>query len=69
MISLQIVCEDFGNVLRCEVLRNRMGESFGEAEVEFSTKSAALNCVAKLDNIKADGKLFKRRIEMCVITN
>lgn len=50
------VCEEFGNVLRCEVLRNRMGESFGEAEVEFSTKSAALDCIAKLDNIKADGK-------------
>lgn len=33
-----------------------MGESFGEAEVEFSTKSAALDCIAKLDNIKADGK-------------
>lgn len=42
--------------MRCEVLRNRMGESFGEAEVEFSTKSAALDCIAKLDNIKADGK-------------
>ncbi|KAG1496576.1 hypothetical protein G6F46_007072 [Rhizopus delemar] len=57
--DVRIVCEDFGNVLRCEVLRNRMGESFGEAEVEFSTKSAALNCVAKLDNIKADGQYLR----------
>ena len=51
-----MVCEVFGNVLKCEVLRDRMGNSFGEAEVEFSSKSAALDCIAKLDNVKADGK-------------
>jgi hypothetical protein len=33
-----------------------MGDSFGEAEVEFSSKIAALDCIAKLDNVKADGK-------------
>ncbi|CEG67085.1 hypothetical protein RMATCC62417_03558 [Rhizopus microsporus] len=57
--DVRCVCEEFGNVLRCEVLRNRMGESFGEAEVEFSTKSAALDCIAKLDNIKADGQYLR----------
>ncbi|KAG1463059.1 hypothetical protein G6F56_005373 [Rhizopus delemar] len=57
--DVKLVCEDFGNVLRCEVLRNRMGESFGEAEVEFSTKSAALDCIAKLDNVKADGQYLR----------
>ncbi|CAO3690813.1 unnamed protein product [Rhizopus stolonifer] len=57
--DIRLVCEDFGNVLRCEVLRNRMGDSFGEAEVEFSTKSAALDCIAKLDNVKADGQYLR----------
>lgn len=37
-------------------MRNREGRSFGEAEVEFSTKSAALDCIARLDNQLADGK-------------
>ncbi|KAG1441282.1 hypothetical protein G6F56_011554 [Rhizopus delemar] len=45
--DLKIVCEGFEHVLHCEVLRNRMGESFGEAE-------AAFDCVAKLDSVRAD---------------
>ncbi|KAI9281614.1 hypothetical protein BY458DRAFT_499114 [Sporodiniella umbellata] len=57
--DIRLVCEDFGNVLKCEVLRNRMGDSFGEAEVEFSTKNAALDCIAKLDNAKADGQYLR----------
>ncbi|KAG1336723.1 hypothetical protein G6F63_009397 [Rhizopus arrhizus] len=57
--DVRLVCEDFGNVLKCEVLRNRMGDSFGEAEVEFSSKSAALDCIAKLDNVKADGQYLR----------
>ncbi|KAG0734688.1 hypothetical protein G6F35_011110 [Rhizopus arrhizus] len=36
-----------------------MGDSFGEAEVEFSSKSAALDCIAKLDNVKADGQYLR----------
>lgn len=52
--DLKIVCEGFEHVLHCEVLRNRMGESFGEAEAEFSTKEAAFDCVAKLDSVRAD---------------
>ncbi|CAO3659406.1 unnamed protein product [Rhizopus stolonifer] len=58
--DLRVVCEGFGHVLHCEVLRNRMGESFGEAEVEFSTKKAAFDCIAKLDNARADGKKRER---------
>ncbi|KAG1045309.1 hypothetical protein G6F43_011297 [Rhizopus delemar] len=57
--DVRLVCEDFGNVLKCEVLRDRMGNSFGEAEVEFSSKSAALDCIAKLDNVKADGQYLR----------
>ena len=48
--------EDFGNVLNCEVLRDRQGRSFGEAEIEFSSKDAALDCIAALDNRLADGR-------------
>jgi RNA recognition motif-containing protein len=40
-------------------LRDRGGRSFGEAEVEFSTKSAALDCIAQLDNQLVDGKNLK----------
>lgn len=48
--------ENFGNVLNCEVLRDRQGRSFGEAEIEFSSKDAALDCIAALDNQLADGR-------------
>jgi hypothetical protein len=37
-------------------LRDRHGRSFGEAEIEYSTKNAALDCIARLDNQMADGK-------------
>lgn len=48
-----------GNILRCDVLRDRSGRSFGEAEIEFSTKSAALDCIAQLDNQMADGRYLR----------
>lgn len=37
-------------------MTDRIGRSYGEAEVEFATKAAALDCIAKLDNEVADGK-------------
>ncbi|RCH77685.1 hypothetical protein CU098_004791, partial [Rhizopus stolonifer] len=57
--DVKIALEDFGNILHCEVLRDRAGRSFGEAEVEFSTKGAALDCIARLDNQMADGKFLR----------
>lgn len=45
----------FGHILSCEVLRKRDGSSYGEAEVEFSTRKAAMDCIARLDNQMADG--------------
>lgn len=48
--------ERYGNVLQCEVVRSPTGQSYGEAEVEFSTKMAALDCIAELDNNIVDGK-------------
>lgn len=35
------------------------GRSFGEAEVEFATKAAALECIRKLDNEIADGRVLR----------
>ncbi|OBZ84826.1 hypothetical protein A0J61_07134 [Choanephora cucurbitarum] len=57
--DVEIALEEFGNILHCEVLRDRMGRSFGEAEVEFSSKSAALDCIARLDNQMADGNFLR----------
>ncbi|KAG2229035.1 hypothetical protein INT48_009591 [Thamnidium elegans] len=51
--------EQFGSILSCEVLRDRQGRSFGEAEIEFSSKTAALDCIAKLDNQMADGHYLR----------
>lgn len=40
-------------------MRDRQGRSFGEAEIEFSSKTAALDCIAKLDNQMADGHYLR----------
>ncbi|KAI8994856.1 hypothetical protein BDB01DRAFT_213147 [Pilobolus umbonatus] len=57
--DVKVACESFGSILHCEVLRDRLGNSFGEAEIEFSTKTAALDCIAKLDNALADGQIVR----------
>ncbi|KAI9011947.1 hypothetical protein CLU79DRAFT_771338 [Phycomyces nitens] len=57
--DVRTACLQFGPVLRCEVLTDRMGRSFGEAEVEFTTKSAALDCIAQMDNEVADGRVLR----------
>ncbi|KAK4521678.1 heme binding [Mucor velutinosus] len=57
--DVRLAVEDFGNVLSCEVLRDRQGRSFGEAEIEFSSKDAALDCIAALDNKLADGRILR----------
>ncbi|KAL0084256.1 hypothetical protein J3Q64DRAFT_1746733 [Phycomyces blakesleeanus] len=57
--DVRTACLQFGPVLRCEVLTDRMGRSFGEAEVEYSTKTAALDCIAQMDNEVADGRVLR----------
>ncbi|KAG2207249.1 hypothetical protein INT46_008867 [Mucor plumbeus] len=57
--DVRLTVENFGNVLNCEVLRDRQGRSFGEAEIEFSTKDAALDCIAQMDNRLADGRILR----------
>jgi hypothetical protein len=54
--EMQMFLDGFGQILECEILKNRAGHSFGEAEVLFDSKAAALECIAKLDNQMADGK-------------
>ncbi|KAF7730441.1 hypothetical protein EC973_002248 [Apophysomyces ossiformis] len=57
--DVKTACSQFGSVLSCEVLTDRAGRSFGEAEVEFANKTAALDCIAKLDNEIADGRVLR----------
>ncbi|KAI8879648.1 hypothetical protein K501DRAFT_226229 [Backusella circina FSU 941] len=57
--DVKVSCENFGAILHCEVLRNSSGYSYGEAEVEFSSKSAALDCIAQFDNNMADGRILR----------
>ncbi|CAO3630780.1 unnamed protein product [Mucor fragilis] len=60
--DVRLAVENFGNVLNCEVLRDRQGRSFGEAEIEFSSKDAALDCIAAMDNQLADGRFLGRHV-------
>ncbi|CAO3653958.1 unnamed protein product [Mucor hiemalis] len=57
--DLETSLEQFGHILSCEVLRNCEGRSYGEAEVEFSTRKAAMDCIAKLDNQMANGRILR----------
>ena len=55
----QTACQQFGQVIRCEVLVDHSGRSFGEAEIEFGNKASALDCISKLDNEVADGRILR----------
>ncbi|KAI8878742.1 hypothetical protein K501DRAFT_287714 [Backusella circina FSU 941] len=57
--DVKVSCGVFGKITSCDVLRDRNGLSYGEAEIKFSTKTAALDCIAKLDNEYADGRLIR----------
>ncbi|KAI9494389.1 hypothetical protein BDB00DRAFT_787227 [Zychaea mexicana] len=57
--DVKTACQQFGPVVRCDVMVDHAGRSFGEAEVEFGTKAAALDCVSKLDNEVADGRVLR----------
>ncbi|KAI9314138.1 hypothetical protein BX666DRAFT_1970712 [Dichotomocladium elegans] len=57
--DVKAACSAFGTVLHCEVLTDPSGQSYGEAEVDFSTKQAALECIEKLDNEIADGRVIR----------
>ncbi|KAI8143264.1 hypothetical protein BJV82DRAFT_612014 [Fennellomyces sp. T-0311] len=54
-----MICQQFGQISHCEVAVDRTGRSFGEAEVEFVQKQSALECITKLDNEVADGRILR----------
>ncbi|OAD76727.1 hypothetical protein PHYBLDRAFT_185834 [Phycomyces blakesleeanus NRRL 1555(-)] len=57
--DVKTVCAYFGHILQCKILLDRSGRSYGEAEIEFAHKSSALDCVAKMDNGIADGRVLR----------
>ncbi|KAI7883757.1 hypothetical protein K492DRAFT_143530 [Lichtheimia hyalospora FSU 10163] len=57
--DVKTACSQFGRVYRTEVMLDASGRSFGEAEVEFASKAAALECIRKLDNEIADGRILR----------
>ncbi|ORY93884.1 hypothetical protein BCR43DRAFT_526314 [Syncephalastrum racemosum] len=57
--DIQMICSQFGQVNHCDVLVDRNGVSFGEAEVEFALKSSAMDCIRRLDHEIADGRILR----------
>ncbi|KAI9488613.1 hypothetical protein BDB00DRAFT_847588 [Zychaea mexicana] len=57
--DIRMICAQFGQVSHCEVAVDQTGRSFGEAEVEFVQKQSALDCINKLDNEVADGRIVR----------
>ncbi|ORY96690.1 hypothetical protein BCR43DRAFT_474543 [Syncephalastrum racemosum] len=57
--DVRAACMQFGQVLHCEVMTDRAGRSYGEAEVEFASKASAAECASKLDNEIADGRVLR----------
>ncbi|KAI7853984.1 hypothetical protein BDC45DRAFT_509539 [Circinella umbellata] len=57
--DVKTACQQFGQVVRCDVLVDHSGRSFGEAEIEFGNKASALDCISKLDNEVADGRVLR----------
>ncbi|KAI8337283.1 hypothetical protein BC941DRAFT_353261 [Chlamydoabsidia padenii] len=57
--DVQMSCTMFGPVIRCDLIRDRLGRSCGEAEVEFLERTSALDCVAKFDNEYVDDRIIR----------
>ncbi|KAI9019529.1 hypothetical protein CLU79DRAFT_757674 [Phycomyces nitens] len=57
--DVKTACAYFGHILQSNILLDRSGRSHGEAEVEFAHKASALDCVAKMDNGIADGRVLR----------
>ncbi|KAG2219991.1 hypothetical protein INT45_001890 [Circinella minor] len=57
--DIRMICLQFGQVSNCDIAVDQMGRSVGEAEVEFVHKQSALDCINKLDNEVADGRILR----------
>ncbi|KAI9470049.1 MAG: hypothetical protein EXX96DRAFT_492122 [Benjaminiella poitrasii] len=56
-------CSIFGPILSCDMLLDPMGRPLNEAEIEFMYPESAKECVAKLDNQLADGRILRARVQ------
>jgi len=53
--ELKKLFEPYGKLIRCGIHFNKMGESKGTADIEFSTHEECENAISKLDNAEIDG--------------
>ena len=53
--ELKKLFEPFGTLIRCGINFNKMGQSKGTADIEFSTHEECENAINKLDNAEIDG--------------
>ena len=53
--DLKKLFEPYGTLIRCGIHFNKMGESKGTADIEFSTHEECENAINKLDNAEIDG--------------
>ena len=53
--ELKKLFETYGKLVRCGIHFNKMGESKGTADIEFSTHEECENAINKLDNAEIDG--------------
>lgn len=53
----------FGPILSCDMLLDPMGRPLNEAEIEFMYADSAKECVLRLDNSLADGRLLRARLQ------
>ncbi|KAL7320624.1 hypothetical protein PS15m_000493 [Mucor circinelloides] len=56
-------CSMFGPILSCDMLLDPMGRPLNEAEIEFMYADSAKECVTKLDNTLADGRLLRAKLQ------
>ena len=53
--ELKKLFEPYGKLVRCGIHFNKMGESKGTADIEFSTHEECESAINKLDNAEIDG--------------
>ena len=53
--DLKKLFEPYGTLIRCGINFNKMGESTGKADIEFSKHEECVEAIKKLDNAEIDG--------------
>ncbi|KAI8888533.1 hypothetical protein K501DRAFT_173051 [Backusella circina FSU 941] len=52
-------CSQFGPIVSCDILLDQHGRPLSKAEIEFVYHTSAQECVTKLDNQIADGRVLR----------